>query len=187
MLWNEITSAICICCSAIIYSLSLQSKVKIKILFIQMFSSILYILSYIFALNVNSASLIGVIIAGFEFIRLIVFYIIERNEKYNTKAVNTIAVLIFLTILTTCTIFAWSGWISVFPLVGTILVTISLGCKEVLLIKISCVIQTILITIYLVFLSLWINAISQVFVLIFGIVGLITYLIQNKKIKLKVV
>ena len=146
-----------------------------------MFSSILYILSYIFALNVNSASLIGVIIAVFEFIRLIVFCIIEKSDKFNTKITNFVTVFTFLIILTTCIIFAWSGWISILPLIGTILVTIALGCKDVLLIKISCVMQSVLITIYLLLLTLWINAITQVFVFVFGVIGVITYLVKNRR------
>ena len=54
--------------------------------------------------------------------------------------------------------------------------------KNILIIKIAFIIQSILISIYLLLLSLIINATSQIFVLIFGIVGLITYIKNSKKI-----
>ena len=181
MLWNEIVSSICICCSAAIFSLSLQGQTKTKILFIQMFASLLYILSYIFVLTTNPAALAGAITAGFEMIRILVFYFLEKKEKFNTRKINLIAMLSFSIILTICSILTWGGWISIFPLISAILVSMALGNKNVVIIKIAFIIQAAFITTYLLLLSLWINAASQVFVFVFGLVGLFMLLRKNKK------
>lgn len=187
MLWNEIVSSVCICCSAAIFSLSLQGVTKIKILFIQMFASLLYLMSYLFVLDVNAAALVGAITAGFEIIRLIVFYFLEKKEKFNTKTINLIAMISFSIILTICTIIAWGGWISIFPLISAVIVSLALGNKNVLIIKIAFIIQAALITTYLLLLSLWINAASQIFVFVFGIVGLISFIkksqVNNKQLE----
>ena len=176
MLWNEIVSSICICCSATIFSLSLQGRTKNKMLLIQMFSSILYITSYMVVVNVNSAALVGGITAIFEAIRLIVFYFIEKNEKFNTPKINLIAMIAFSVILSVCIFIAWGGWISVLPLVSGIVVSLALGCKNMTIIKVSFVVQALLITAYLFMLHLWINALSQIFVFVFSVIGLITYI-----------
>lgn len=180
MLWNEIVSSICICCSAVILSISLQGMTKLKILFIQVFASILYLASYLFVLTTNPVALVGAITAGFEILRLIVFFIIEKHEKFNTKKINLIAMVAFSLIMTVCTIFAWSGWISVLPLISAILVSLALGNKNVVIVKIAFIIQAAMITTYLLLLNLWINAASQMFVFIFGIIGLIMYLHKHK-------
>ena len=183
MLWNEIVSSVCICCSATIFSLSLQTKTKRKMLLIQLFASVLYISSYFFALVSNSVALVGAITAVFEILRLITFYLIEKNEKFNTRKNNIIAAIIFSITLTVCTIVAWVGWVSLLPLISSILVSISLGSKNVLVIKIACTIQAVAITTYLCFMSLWINAVSQLAVFVFGVIGLILYLSKKKKEK----
>ena len=85
MLWNEIVSSVCICCSATIFSVSLQMKKKLQILFIQLFASVLYIASYLFVVNINAAATVGAITASLEMLRLIVFFIIEKYEKLNTR------------------------------------------------------------------------------------------------------
>lgn len=180
MLWNEIVSSICICCSSLIFSASLQGKTKLKILFIQIFSTILYLSSYLFVVNINPDAFAGALTAGFEFLRLFVFFFIEKNEKFNTRKNNLIAMISFSIILTICTVSTWSGWISIFPLISAVLVSLALGNKNIGLIKLSFVIQAIFITIYLLFLSLWINAASQIYVTILGIISLINYLSQNK-------
>ena len=180
MLWNEILSSICICCSAAIFSLSLQGMTKTKILFIQMFATMLYLASYLCVLNVNSAALVGAITAVFEMVRLIVFYVIEKHEKLNTKTINLTAMITCSVILTVCTIIAWGGWVSIFPLISAIIVSLALGSKNIVVIKITFIIQAAFITTYLLLLSLWINAASQVFVFVFGIIGLIMYLKKNK-------
>jgi hypothetical protein len=181
MLWNEILSSVCICASAAIFSLSLQGMTKTKILFVQMFATILYLASYLFVININSAATVGAITAGFEMVRLIVFYVIGKYEKFNTKNINLIAMIAFSTILTICTIVAWGEWISIFPLMSAIIVSLALGCKNVVVIKIAFIIQAAFITTYLFLLSLWINAASQVFVFVFGIIGLISLLKNNKE------
>ena len=78
--------------------------------------------------------------------------------------------LVFSVALTICTIFAWSGWISLLPLISAIIVSFALANKNVLIIKFAFIIQAVLITTYLFLLALWINAISQIFVFVFGLV-----------------
>ena len=179
MLWNEIVSSVCICLSATIFSLSLQGVTKVKILFIQMFASMLYLSSYLFVLTINPVALVGAITAGFEILRLVVFFVIEKNDRWNTRNVNLIAMFVFSILLTLCTIFAWSGWISILPLLSAIMVSFALGNKNVVIIKIAFIVQSVLITTYLFLLALWINAISQVFVFIFGVIGLFVYMSRN--------
>lgn len=179
MTWNEITSFVCIGLSAIIFSISLQAKTKQKILIIQLFASILYFLSYAVVISIITSAIIGAITAIFELIRIIVFYFIDKYEKYNTKSVNLIASISFCVILSICTLFAWSGWYSLCPLIGAIIVSLALGNKNMVFVKISYIVQSFLIITYLLLLQLWVNAITQGVVFVFSIVGLITYL--NKK------
>lgn len=181
MVWNEIVSAICIWLSAALFSLSLQGQTKLKILFVQMFATILYLANYLFVLSINSTAKIGAITASFEILRLLVFYFIERSEKYNTKKINLIFAIIFSVILTICTIYAWSGWQSIFPLIGAILVSLALGNKNIKLIKLAFIIQAACIVTYLLLLHLWLNAASQFFVFIFGIIGLVTFILKLKQ------
>ena len=181
MTWNEIVSAVCICLSAIIFSLSLQGQTKIKILFIQMFATILYLANYLFVITLIPSAKIGAITAGFEILRLIVFYFLEKNSKYNTRKWNLIAAILFSIILTICSILAWSNWYSIVPLISAIIVSLALGNKNVLLIKLAFIIQAACITTYLLLLTLWINAATQIFVFVFGIVGLVTYILKTKK------
>lgn len=181
MLWNEIVSSVCICCSAALFSLSLQGQTKIRILFVQMFASILFLMNYLFAMISNSGAMMGAITSTFEIARLFVFFFIEKSTKYNTKKVNLIAMVIFSIVLTACSLFAWDGWISIFPLISAIIVSLALGNKNLVIIKIAFIIQAALISTYLLLISLWINAASQVVVLVLGVVGLVTYLNKNKQ------
>lgn len=182
MLWNEIASAICICCSATIFSISLQGKTKSKLLYIQIFAGVLYLASYLFALKTNEVATIGAITAGFEILRVIVFYLLERNEKINTQRNNIIAMCLFCVVLTVCTILSWCGPISLLPLISAIIVSMALGLKDFVIIKISFIIQAFNITTYLALLSLWINAFTQAVVFVFGIIGLIN-LIKSRRLK----
>ena len=179
MTWNEIVSFVCIGLSAIIFSISLQAKTKRKILVIQLFASILYFLSYMVVISIIPSAIIGAFTAIFELVRIIVFYFIDKSEKFNTKKINLIASLSFCIVLTVCTILAWSGWYSLCPLIGAILVSLALGNKNMVFVKLSYIIQSLLIITYLSFMHLWVNALTQCVVFVFGIVGLITFL--NKK------
>ena len=181
MVWNEIVSAVCICLSAAFFSLSLQGQKKITILFVQLFASLLFLANYLFVLQINPSAAAGAVVAVCEIARLLVFYCIEKNPKFNTPKINLIAGILFGIIVSIATIFAWSGWISIFPLVGGILVSLALGSKNVILIKSAFIIQAACITTYLLLLSLWINATSQAVVFVFGILGLITMITKVKK------
>ena len=180
MTWNEIASFVCIGLSSIIFSISLQAKTKQKILIIQLFASILYFLSYAVIISIIPSAIIGAIIAIFELIRIIVFYFIDKSEKYNTKSFNLIASIAFCVVLSICTLFAWSGWHSIFPLIGAIMVSLALGNKNMIFIKISYVVQSLLIITYLLLLHLWVNAITQGVVFVFGVVGLLSFLIKQR-------
>lgn len=181
MTWNEIVSAICIGLSSAILGVSLQGKSKLKILFIQMFSTSLYLASYLFVLNIQSSALIGAITASFEVLRLVVFYVIEKNEKFNTKKNNLISMISFCVIMTVCSIFGWTGWYCIFPLFSAILVSLALGLKNLLVIKTAFLIQSVCITAYLLLLSLWLNAGFEIIVFISGIISLINILKSQKK------
>ena len=79
MVLEEIISAVCICISALIFSISLQGQTKLKILLIQMIASILYFCSYMFVLEINPKANIGLITASCEILRLIIFYLIDKK------------------------------------------------------------------------------------------------------------
>lgn len=176
---NEIISAICICLSAIIFSVSLQAHTKLRILFVQLFASLLFLANYLFVLTIIPSAKIGAITSTFEILRLIVFYLLEKSKKLNNVKYKLTASIIFCIILTICTILAWSGWISLFPLVAAILVSLALGSENIVFLKLAYIFQAACITTYLLLLSLWINAVSQIVVFIFGIVGLVLFL-KNK-------
>ena len=181
MVLEEIISAVCICLSALIFSISLQGQTKTKILFIQMIASILYFCSYMFVYTINPKAGIGLITACCEILRLIVFYLIDKSEKYNTKKVNITTSVFFCVLLTGLTIWMEPSIFCLLTLVGAILVSLALGSKNLVFIKISFIIQAAGITFYLFLMNLWINAASQAFVFVFGVVGLIMYIIKSKK------
>ena len=179
MVWNEILSFVFIACSALIYACSLQCNTKNKIFFVQLFSTCFYLASYIVIVNIRAAALIGTITAAVEILRIIAFYLIEKTRKFDTRRVNGLTALFFSLLLVVCAIFTWSGWICLLPVVGGIIVSFAMGSKNLLMMKIAFALQSILITIYLFLLTLWFNAFSQVFVLIFSIIGLITFLAKR--------
>lgn len=173
MIWNEIISIICMFCSAGICCISLQGQTKLKILFIQLFACLFYLANYLFVININATALIGVITASCEILRLIAFYFIEKSEKYNTFKFNFICAMFFNVLLITLSVIAWSSWFSFLPLVGAILVNLSLSTKNVVLIKFAFVIQAALVITFLILSGLFINAIPQMFICVFGIVGIV--------------
>ena len=180
MLWNEIVSAVCICISCGIYGGSLLRNSKLNILFLQIFSVILYIMSYAFMVPVLPTATAGLIAASCEFLRVLVFFTIEKTKKYNTVKVNMTLAIIFCIVLVILTALMWQGWVSIFPLLATIITSIALGSKNVLFIKISIIFASVLTWIYLFILQLWINAISQVCVTCLGIIGIILFFLSKK-------
>lgn len=180
MTWNEIVSAVCMVLSSLIFSISLQLSHKKQMLIVQLCSSFFYIANYAFVISTTQSALMATITACCEAIRLVVFFFIEKSEKYNTKKVNLVAGISFCVLLTSLNLIAWDGFLGLLPLIGGNIVSIALGAKNVVLVKLACVIQTVLIVIYLFMLSLWINAGSQVFVLILGIIGLFVSLKKQK-------
>lgn len=182
MVWNEIMSAICVCLSATIFSISLLFNIKKNILFVQIFASVLYISSYLVMIPILDSALMGGIVAIVELVRLIVFFVITKNEKWNNKKANVITGVSFAILISITTIFAWAGWYCCLPLVASIVVSIALGCKNVLWIKLSYVFQAICVILYLMLMELWINMASQIVVLIVGLVGLYGII---KKIRLE--
>lgn len=183
MLWNEILSFICIVCSALIYALSLQFNRKKSILITQVFSSSLYLLSYFFILNLYAAASVGLATAVIEIFRVIVFYLINKTEKFNSQKNNILAALFFSCLLIISAVFTWNGWITLLPIVGGVIVSFAMGSKNLLMMKVAFVIQSILTIIYLFFLTLWFNAYSQIIVLVFSIIGLVSYLLKTKQQK----
>lgn len=181
MVLEEIISAVCICISALIFSISLQGQTKLKILLIQMIASILYFCSYMFVLEINPKANIGLITASCEILRLIIFYLIDKNKKYNTLKIKMITSIVFCVMLTALTIWMEPSWFCLLTLVGAILVSLALGCKNLILIKTAFIIQAAGITTYLFLMNLWINAASQAVVFVLGVVGLIIYIVKTKK------
>lgn len=184
MTWNEIVSAICICISSIIFSISLQRTTRTKIMVTQLFACIFYISNYMVVLTILPSALMGLVAAIGELLRVFAFYFIERNERFNTRTNNLIIGIIFSVVLSLCTIFAWNNWICIFPLVGAVLVSTALGTKNVLTIKIAYILQALCITTYLFMLPLWLNAITQVVVFISSVVGLIMFIHNAKQKKI---
>ena len=180
MTWNEITSAVCIVLSALIFSVSLQLSHKKQMLIVQLFSSFFYIANYAFVISTTASALMATITASCEAIRLVVFFFIEKSEKYNTKKVNLVAGISFCVFLTTLNLIVWDSFWGLLPLIGGNIVNLALGAKNIVFVKLACVIQALLIVIYLFVLSLWINAASQVYVLILGIIGLLVSLKKQK-------
>lgn len=183
MCLEEILSAVCICLSALIFSISLQGQTKLKILFVQMFASALYFCSYLLVFQINPKADIGLITAACEILRLVIFYLVDKSKKYNTIKVNMIVSIVFCVVLTGLTICMEPSWFCLLTLIGAILVSLALGSKNLIFIKTAFIIQAAGITTYLFLMNLWINAASQAFVFIFGIIGLIIYILKvNKKI-----
>ena len=181
MVWNEIVSAVCVCLSATIFSISLLNNIKKNILFIQIFSSILYISSYVIMIPILDTAVMGSIVAIAEVIRLIVFFFITNSESFNTMNINIITGVSFAILISVATIYAWAGWYCVFPLIGGIMVSLALGCKSVMWIKLSYIFQTFCVILYLAFMHLWINMGSQIVVIIMGVVGLFGFILKKRK------
>jgi len=177
---EEILSIICISVSSVIYSGSLLLRNKKNILITQICSSVLYVGSYIFALLINESAKIGVITASFELLRLIVYYLIDKKENVS-KIWKIIAASMFSLAITITTVLTEPSLLCLLVLIGAILVSFALSSKNVLFIKLACVVQALGIIVYLFLLGLLFNAISQVFVLVMGSIGLINYMIKLRK------
>lgn len=160
--------------SASIYAFSLIVKSKATLLLLQTISSVFFITQY-FLLS----AYIGAIVAILEAIRTITFYFIEK--KYNTTKTRTITAGIFVVLGAISAIFTWQNWYSILPLLGLLAVSICLGFKNVLAIKISCIFSAICATLYLFFLNSIFGAICQIFIIIMGLIGLIYWSVKNKK------
>ena len=159
--------------SCTLYALSLLFKSKSKLLIIQIISSLFFASQY-FLLS----SYIGGAIATLEMIRVFVFYFIN---KYNdTNKVRFIASLSFIIVGGVCSIFTWADWYSIFPLLGLIAVTICLGLKNLIALKISCIFSALCATFYLYLLGSIFGMFTQIFIIIVGITGLIIYIVKNK-------
>ena len=176
MHWTEIASAICIYLSATIFCVAMFKKNKQNLLFVQLFASALYLSSLLFVIALNSNSFIGVLTSVCELLRVVCFYLLERSEIYNTKKNNLLLAVGFCLLMCVCTIFSWKSAVSLLPFISAILVSLALGIKNLLLLKITYVIQSILTTTYFFLLDLPINAYSQVLIALLGSISLITTL-----------
>jgi uncharacterized membrane protein YuzA (DUF378 family) len=159
--------------SCAFYALSLLLKSKSKLLIVQIISSIFFVTQY-FLLG----SYIGGAIATLEMIRVVVFYFI--NKYKDTNKVRFIASISFIVVGLVCAIFTWANWYSIFPLLGLITVTVCLGLKNLIALKISCIFSALCATFYLYLLGSIFGMFTQIFIIIVGITGLIIYIVKNK-------
>lgn len=180
MVWNEIVSAVCIYLSSTIFTVSLFFKSKTKLLALQLLSSVFYISNFAFVISILPSALVGTITAVCEIIRIVVFYVIANNEKLNTHKNNLIAGIAFSVVLSVCVAFSWCGAISLLPLLGSILVSMALGSKNLYLLKGAILLQTAMITTYLFLLGLALNAIAQLIVFAIGTTSLVVMLVKDK-------
>lgn len=178
----EIFSLIFICISTLIYSLSMIFKTRIKVLFIQLISTTFFLANYLVVINIIPSALVGAITAAIELLRLIVFYIIDNNKKLNTKTINWYAGTFFVLLISICSLINWTGWIGFLPVIGSVIVSLALASKDMIIIKLGFLINIMLTIAYLIVLSLWLNAITQVLALIFIVIGLIKQvLVKNNE------
>ena len=181
MIWNEIVSAVCIGLSTMVFCVSMQMQSKTKLMAIQIISSIFYISSYFFVITVTASALSGAIIASVEFLRLIVYYLIEKSKRYNTPNINLMIGIIFSVIVAICTALSWAGWISGLPLIASVIISMALGFQRIVYLKWAFLVNAMLIFVYLLLMGLWFNASAQFVVMIFIAFSLIKYLIKRKK------
>lgn len=176
MTTEYILSQIFICLSALLFTVSLQFNNKAQILFIQIFACVLYFSHYF---------LLGVILGGcfaiIEMLRLIAFYVIDKNKKINTTKINTLVSIIFAIIFIITSLITWNAWFCIMPLVASVIVSLALGRKNVIVIKVAFLIQSVLITTYLFLISSTVGAISQIVVFIGSCIGIATMLVKQRK------
>ena len=165
---DNIISYICVCISALIFSLGILLKVKKNILYVNILSSTFYASSYIFLGNK-----LGAVFAMWGILRLLAFSFLGENERYDTKTLNIISSSFFAVLYTVSAVFTWTDWFCILPVIGDILVSFVLGSKNVTVIKFVVLVQAILNTTYLFLLGSVVGGISQLFVSILTIVGII--------------
>ena len=175
-----ILSQVFICISACIYSISLILKTKQKMLALQMISSVFYI-SHYFLLKANLAGFVAVL----ETIRLLVFFILDKKEKFNKPIIRIFARVLFSLLSIVCAVFTWNGIYCLLPLIATVVVNITLSFKNVIFYKVGALIYASLIIIYLFLIGSILGGISQSLSFVFGLIGLIKSLIKLQKKNLK--
>ena len=175
-----ILSQVFICISACIYSISLILKTKQKMLALQMISSVFYI-SHYFLLKANLAGFVAVL----ETIRLLVFFLLDKKEKFNKPIIRIFACVLFSLLSIVCAVFTWNGIYCLLPLIATVVVNITLSFKNVIFYKIGALIYASLIIIYLFLIGSILGGISQSLSFVFGLIGLIKSLIKLQKKNLK--
>lgn len=175
-----ILSQVFICISACIYSISLILKTKQKMLALQMISSVFYI-SHYFLLKANLAGFVAVL----ETIRLLVFFLLDKKEKFNKPIIRIFACVLFSLLSIVCAVFTWNGIYCLLPLIATVVVNITLSFKNVIFYKVGALIYASLIIIYLFLIGSILGGISQSLSFVFGLIGLIKSLIKLQKKNLK--
>ncbi len=175
-----ILSQVFICISACIYSISLILKTKQKMLALQMISSVFYI-SHYFLLKANLAGFVAVL----ETIRLLVFFLLDKKEKFNKPIIRIFACVLFSLLSIVCAIFTWDGIYCLLPLIATVVVNITLSFKNVIFYKFGALIYASLIIVYLFLIGSILGGISQSITFVFGLIGLIKSLKNLKKQNIK--
>lgn len=171
-----ILSQIFVITSSIIYSISMLVDNKRSLLFMQIFSSSLFA-SHYFLLG----AYVGGIVSSLDAIRIVTFYFIDK--KHNTDLNRRLACVSFIVIGLIGACFTWESWYSILPIISLIIVNVSLSLQNLNSLKINLNISILFVIIYMIFIKSYFGMITQIIVLVVGIIGAIRDITNKNRYK----
>lgn len=167
-----ILSQVCAIIAMIVLGSTYIIKNKKQILFLCIFSSIMYSLQYFFLYAYT-----GMIINILGIVRAVCFYTYSRSGKENTLLNLMLLELMFIV----GTIFTWDGPVSLLPLCGLMIFTYATWHKDVKLYKWLVLPVSVLWITYNALVGSLVGWISESILLVVGIIGLFLYYKGNTK------
>ena len=165
-------SQILVTSSSIVFAVSLFLNSKKNLLFLQIFSSSLFALHYFFL-----EAYLGGLISLIDCIRIVTFYVIDKRNGTNLN--KQISCVIFIVLGLIGSMFTWSGWYSIFPIICLITVNLSLTLNNLICLKIGFSISQASTILYMFFIASYFGLATQVAVFIVSLIA--TYLeVKNK-------
>ena len=169
--WNFIVAQILGLFALFILGYSFQKDNKENLLKLQMISSLLFALQYIFLTAWTGALM--------NFICIVRNYIFKKYEESKTP-IGIVCILIVLMIVLSA--ISWSGWISILPTLAIILYTISLTQNELKIVRLTEIISCSLFIIYNIKVLAITGLISTIIELVVAGIAIIRYdLLKSSK------
>ena len=144
----------------------------------QIFSSLFYALHCFFV-----GAAVGGIVSCFDLIRVLIFYILEKNNGTKNQKVLTASILFVVAII--CSVFSWEGWLSILPVFATLVFIISLAISRLLVIKFATLLTGLCSFSYLWLSGSKFGAYIELIPVCFALIGIVLTICNHLKNKKK--